>query len=97
MLYLAASEISVVLSIAATILYIASELLRRCSNYRMLIYAVVLIVVMLFSWSPKATGSGERYSLKRLSKKIRQRGGVNHGNAGSKKFRYFFWRSESGR
>ena len=31
-----------------------------------MIYAVVLIVVMLFSWSPKARDFRERYSLKRL-------------------------------
>ena len=32
----------------------------------MLIYAVVLIGVMLFTWAPKAKEFRERYSLKRL-------------------------------
>ena len=52
--------------IAATLLYVLPEKLRFLQSYRMLIYAVVLIVVMLFSWSPKARDFRERYSLKRL-------------------------------
>ena len=32
----------------------------------MLIYAVVLIGVMLFTWSPKAKELREKYSLKRI-------------------------------
>lgn len=55
--------------IAATVLYILPELLRSMQKYRMLIYAIVLIVVMLFSWSPAARNFRERYSLKRLFKK----------------------------
>ena len=43
--------------------------LRFLSDYRMLIYAVVLIVMMLFNWSPKALEWRERYSPKRLLKK----------------------------
>lgn len=39
--------------IAAIILYILPEKLRFLSDYRMLCYAIVLIVVMLFNWSPK--------------------------------------------
>ena len=39
--------------IAAVILTLLPELLRGLSDYRMLIYAVVLIVMMLFNWSPK--------------------------------------------
>lgn len=38
--------------IAAVILTILPELLRGLSDYRMLIYAIVLIVMMLFNWSP---------------------------------------------
>lgn len=52
--------------IAATLLYVLPEKLRFLQSYRMLIYAIVLIVVMLFSWSPKAREFRERYSLKRL-------------------------------
>lgn len=39
--------------IAATVLYLVPELLRDLQDYRMIIYALVLIVVMLFTWSPK--------------------------------------------
>jgi len=39
--------------ISATVLYIVPELLRFLQDYRMIIYAIVLIVVMLFTWSPK--------------------------------------------
>ena len=38
--------------IAATLLTILPEMLRAFSNYRMLVYAVVLIVVMLTTNSP---------------------------------------------
>lgn len=40
--------------VAATVLYILPELLREFSDYRMLIYAIVLIVVMLFTNNEKA-------------------------------------------
>lgn len=39
--------------ISATVLYIVPELLRELQDLRMIIYAVVLILVMLFTWSPK--------------------------------------------
>ena len=39
--------------ISATVLYLVPELLRGLQDYRMIIYAVVLILVMLFTWSPK--------------------------------------------
>ncbi|MCM1333701.1 MAG: branched-chain amino acid ABC transporter permease [Bacteroides sp.] len=42
--------------IATIILYILPERLRFIGDYRMLVYAVVLIAVMLFNWSPKAIG-----------------------------------------
>ncbi len=47
--------------IAAIILTLLPELLRSLSDYRMLIYAVVLIVMMLFNWSPKAIEWREKY------------------------------------
>ena len=34
-------------------LYILPEAMRGLQDYRMILYAVVLIVVMLFTWSPK--------------------------------------------
>lgn len=55
--------------IAAVVLTLLPELLRGLSDYRMLIYAIVLIVMMLFNWSPKALEWRERYSPKRLLKK----------------------------
>ena len=39
--------------ISATALYILPEAMRGLADYRMIIYAVVLILVMLFTWSPK--------------------------------------------
>lgn len=58
--------------IAAVVLTLLPELLRFLSDYRMLIYAVVLIVMMLFNWSPKALEFRERYSPKRLLKAKRE-------------------------
>ena len=42
-----------VLPVAATVLYVLPEAMRGLQDYRMILYAVVLIVVMLFTWSPK--------------------------------------------
>ena len=58
--------------ISAVVLTLLPELLRGLSDYRMLIYAIVLIVMMLFNWSPKAIGFRERYSLKRLFHKTEE-------------------------
>ncbi|MBQ9989867.1 MAG: branched-chain amino acid ABC transporter permease [Lachnospiraceae bacterium] len=52
--------------IAAVILTLLPELLRELQDYRMLIYSIVLIVMMLFNWSPKAKEWREKYSLKRF-------------------------------
>ena len=46
--------------IAAVILTLLPELLRGLNNYRMLIYAIVLIAIMLFNSSPKAIELRER-------------------------------------
>lgn len=40
--------------IAAVVLTALPELLRGLSDYRMLIYAIVLVVMMLFNWAPAA-------------------------------------------
>ena len=40
--------------IAAVVLTLLPELLRGLNDYRMLIYAIVLIVMMLFNWAPAA-------------------------------------------
>ncbi len=55
--------------IAAVILTLLPELLRGLSDYRMLIYAIVLILMMLFNWAPKSLEWREKHSLKRLIKK----------------------------
>ena len=47
--------------IAAVILTLLPEMLRGLSDYRMLIYAIVLIVMMLFNWAPKAIEWREKY------------------------------------
>lgn len=52
--------------IGAVVLTVLPELMRSLQDYRMLIYAVVLIGVMLFTWSPKAKDFREKYSLKRI-------------------------------
>jgi len=39
--------------ISATVLYVLPEALRSLEDYRMILYAVVLILVMLFTWSPR--------------------------------------------
>lgn len=46
--------------ISAVVLTLLPELLRGLSNFRMLIYAIVLIAMMLFSWSPKAKDFREK-------------------------------------
>lgn len=50
--------------IAAVVLTLLPELLRGLADFRMLIYAIVLIVMMLLNWAPKAIEWRERYGLK---------------------------------
>lgn len=52
--------------IASVILVLLPELMRQLNDYRMLIYSVVLIGMMIFNWSPKAKEFREKYSFKRL-------------------------------
>jgi branched-chain amino acid transport system permease protein len=40
--------------IAAVLLTLLPEVLRALSDYRMLIYSIVLIAMMIFNWSPNA-------------------------------------------
>lgn len=58
--------------IAAVILTLLPELLRGLSNYRMLIYSIILIVMMLFNWSPRFIDLRKKYSLKRLLNKNKE-------------------------
>lgn len=55
--------------IAAVILTLLPELLRGLSDYRMLIYAIVLILMMLFNWAPKSIEWREKHSFRRLTAK----------------------------
>lgn len=55
--------------IAAVVLTLLPEMLRGLSDYRMLIYAIILIVMMLFNWSPKAIEWRERHLSWRKNKK----------------------------
>lgn len=50
--------------IAAVILTLLPEVLRGLSDYRMLIYSIVLIVMMLFNWAPKSIELRQRIAAK---------------------------------
>ena len=50
--------------IAAVLLTIIPELLREIGEYRMLIYAVIMIVMMIFNWSPKVREWRKAHSIK---------------------------------
>ena len=52
--------------IAAVVLTMLPEVLRGLADYRMLIYAIVLIIMMLFFWAPKAIEWREKHSFKRM-------------------------------
>ncbi|MDO4299112.1 MAG: branched-chain amino acid ABC transporter permease [Lachnospiraceae bacterium] len=58
--------------IAAVVLTALPELLRGLSDYRMLIYAIVLIVMMLFNWAPKALELRERYLGRFFKKSVKE-------------------------
>ena len=60
--------------ISATVLYVLPEAMRGLADYRMILYAVVLILVMLFTWSPKvkdimSVASGKVMGLVKKNKK----------------------------
>lgn len=52
--------------VAAIILTLLPELLRGLNDYRMLIYAIVLIVMMILNWNPTAKTTLAKYSPKSL-------------------------------
>ncbi len=58
--------------IAAAILTLLPELLRGLSDYRMLIYAIVLIAMMLFNWAPKAIEWRQKMVAKFTAKKAKE-------------------------
>jgi branched-chain amino acid transport system permease protein len=49
--------------IAAALLTLLPEMLRGLSNYRMLIYSIVLIALMLFNWAPGILKFREEHGL----------------------------------
>lgn len=55
--------------ISAVVLTLLPEMLRGLNNYRMLIYAIILIIMMLFNWSPKFINFRKQHSLKQLFSK----------------------------
>ena len=68
--------------IAATVLYILPEAMRGLYDYRMILYAVVLIVVMLFTWSPKVKQSMQVLELRLKDTVLRlfkKKGGADNG------------------
>jgi branched-chain amino acid transport system permease protein len=52
--------------IAASILTFLPEYLRFLNNYRMLIYAIVLIAMMIFNWNPACIDWRKKHSLKKV-------------------------------
>ena len=58
--------------ISATVLYVLPEAMRSLEDFRMILYAVVLILVMLFTWSPKFKDFVAVYTDK-LKKMIRRK------------------------
>lgn len=56
--------------ISAALLYILPEMLRSLYELRMLMYAVVLIVVMLFTWSPKVKEIIQTLATSKLVKRL---------------------------
>ena len=62
--------------IAAVVLTMLPEYLRFMQDYRMLIYAVILIVMMIFNWNPKCITWRKNHSLQgyfaRLTKKTKK-------------------------
>ena len=55
--------------IAAVVLTLLPELLRGLNDYRMLIYSIVLIAMMIFNWSPKIKVWRESHPLFRKKNK----------------------------
>ncbi|MCL2718453.1 MAG: branched-chain amino acid ABC transporter permease [Lachnospiraceae bacterium] len=62
--------------IAAVVLTLLPEMMRGLDRYRMLIYAIVLIVMMLFNWSPQILAWREQHSIKDLIGRVRGRSRV---------------------
>ncbi|MBQ5954366.1 MAG: branched-chain amino acid ABC transporter permease, partial [Firmicutes bacterium] len=65
--------------IAATILTVLPEVLRQFADYRMLAYAIVLILVMIFTYSPKIKNFTQNFmenTFRKKDKKPEAEGGA---------------------
>ena len=61
--------------IAAALLTVLPEMLRGFDDYRMLVYAIVLIAMMIFNQSPKLVAWRERtFSRRAKGAKVRKGG-----------------------
>lgn len=58
--------------IAAVLLTVLPEVLRGLSDYRMLIYAIVLIAMMLFNWAPAAINWRAKVKAKLKSRNVKE-------------------------
>lgn len=58
--------------IAAVLLTVLPEVLRGLSDYRMLIYAIVLIAMMLFNWAPAAINWRAKVKAKLKSRNMKE-------------------------
>ncbi len=68
--------------VSATVLYVLPEAMRSLANLRMILYAVVLIVVMLFTWSPKVKQTMQVVELglkEKLPGLFKKKGGADNG------------------
>ncbi len=64
--------------ISAALLYILPEMLRELYDFRMIMYAIVLIIVMLFSWSPKVKDLIQVLSDNKFLKRLHGRKGTEN-------------------
>lgn len=58
--------------IAAVLLTMLPELLRGLNDYRMLIYSVILIVMMIYNWAPGLKNFREKFKFKNLMKRKKE-------------------------
>ena len=67
--------------ISATVLYILPEAMRGLDDFRMILYAVVLILVMLLTWSPQIKGAVQAVPgrFREWLSKSRKKEAGNHG------------------
>ena len=81
--------------IAAVILTLLPEVLRGLKDYRMLIYSIVLIVMMLFNWAPKCIEMRQRIAAK--FKKSAKKEAAEYGIIRGKKSWDLLWWTSCGR